>query len=210
MAAAASFESALAAKLRAADVDDEVYGPYITSMLTSAGPDASSARPEIVDLLGSVVSEEAASKLSDEVVAAWKSFVTAAIGALTAQKRAEPVRETRELTEEERAMKQRLLSMYGQEVIGGEDEAAQPQQDQKKKPEQTPMAGAISSLEILAENLNSKSVAEDLAKMKQQAKELAEQNKKEAKESCEKGRMTREERKEKRREACKKGERRKM
>ncbi|XP_035910753.1 coiled-coil domain-containing protein 43 isoform X2 [Anopheles stephensi] len=204
MAAVAEFNSWLSSKLRASKADVSVFGSYITGILE--GDENNEEKVEALEGILSAIIETDLEHFIKEILDKWKNCHSQDAEAskpkldvevqlaklLEGQKLATKVE--REYTEEERRIKEQILSQYSQLSESEPDE------------EDEEGGGATSSDPKLVKNTNFADV-QALAREKREQAKLESQLKKEKdKQDREKQRQLREEKKEKRKTV--KGERR--
>ncbi|XP_035910752.1 coiled-coil domain-containing protein 43 isoform X1 [Anopheles stephensi] len=206
MAAVAEFNSWLSSKLRASKADVSVFGSYITGILE--GDENNEEKVEALEGILSAIIETDLEHFIKEILDKWKNCHSQDAEAskpkldvevqlaklLEGQKLATKVE--REYTEEERRIKEQILSQYSQVVLS----ESEPDEEDEEG------GGATSSDPKLVKNTNFADV-QALAREKREQAKLESQLKKEKdKQDREKQRQLREEKKEKRKTV--KGERR--
>lgn len=217
----------LIAELTRRELDVDAYGEYLMSFLV---PETSPSEiiPDIVDVLGTVIPEDAAKEFGEALVKEWEKELKS-IGSKSENQNAEKSgndlenailkvieeedekiaqavkekeateksdddnrkEEKRELTEEEKAIKAKVLAQYG--GIEVDIDLSDKKSDSKSDAYVNPNVAAV---------------AAEKQKYRDQQKAAHEAKQQEIKKSQENQKNTREEKKAKRRAACQKGERR--
>lgn len=217
----------LIAELTRRELDVDAYGEYLMSFLV---PETSPSEiiPDIVDVLGAVIPEDAAKEFGEALVKEWEKELKS-IGSKSENQNAEKSgndlenailkvieeedekiaqavkdkeateksdddnrkEEKRELTEEEKAIKAKVLAQYG--GIEVDIDLSDKKSDSKSDAYVNPNVAAV---------------AAEKQKYRDQQKAAHEAKQQEIKRSQENQKNTREEKKAKRRAACQKGERR--
>lgn len=217
----------LIAELTRRELDVDAYGEYLMSFLV---PETSPSEiiPDIIDVLGAVIPEDAAKEFGEALVKEWEKELKS-IGSKSENQNAEKSgndlenailkvieeedekiaqavkdkeaaeksdddnrkEEKRELTEEEKAIKAKVLAQYG--GIEVDIDLSDKKSDSKSDAYVNPNVAAV---------------AAEKQKYRDQQKAAHEAKQQEIKRSQENQKNTREEKKAKRRAACQKGERR--
>lgn len=204
MAATAEFNSWLSSKLRASNADDGVFGSYITGILE--GDENNEEKMEALEgILGAII-ESDLEPFIKEILDKWKIChnreaeaeakpkldVDAQLAKLLETQKL-TTKVEREYTEEERRIKEQILSQYSQLS------ESEPEDDDEE-------GAATSSDPRLVKNTNFADVQALAREKREQAKLESQMKKEKDKQDREKQRQLREEKKEKRKTV--KGERR--
>ncbi|KFB40945.1 hypothetical protein ZHAS_00008496 [Anopheles sinensis] len=204
MAATAEFNSWLSSKLRASNADDSVFGSYITGILE--GDENNEEKMEALEgILGAII-ESDLEPFIKEILDKWKIChnreaeaeakpkldVDAQLAKLLETQKL-TTKVEREYTEEERRIKEQILSQYSQLS------ESEPEDDDEE-------GAATSSDPRLVKNTNFADVQALAREKREQAKLESQMKKEKDKQDREKQRQLREEKKEKRKTV--KGERR--
>ncbi|XP_017552992.1 coiled-coil domain-containing protein 43 [Pygocentrus nattereri] len=208
MAGPAEFESWLCSRLDALQVDRDVYGTYIRSLLEEEESEAE--RLEVLRAtLSAVLEDDTLEEVCQQILKQWTDCCSrsAAAGshpedevqaiASLIEKQAQIVVRQKEVTEEDKKRKEALLAQYAN-VTDEEDEGDEAEELG---------AVAIPSDKSLFKNTNVEDVLNRRRQQREQAKEDAHKKKEQDKMQREKDKLTKQERKEKEKKRTQKGER---
>lgn len=214
------FESWLSDRLRALNTDDEVYRPYIVSILEDE-PDSEERKEALDGVLGGVSEDEAKMEgFRDDILSRWQrreAALKGAQGASDAKSASEKVdlnqklasitdskttayKEAKEKasgTEPDRAVKEAILAQYA----GVVEESSEDEDDGDDK-------GGKGGVDPLLANSNAEAVAAAEAEKREKGRLAAAAKKEKDKEDREKQKKQQEDRKKKAQEKAAKGERR--
>ncbi|KAH8026075.1 hypothetical protein HPB51_015424 [Rhipicephalus microplus] len=178
------FELWLTDKLRALNIDPDVFGSYITGIL-----EGNETEDEKSEALQGILTEVCVGEI------AWKYNVEAKLVSLM-EEQAKSVVAEKNLSVEEQKLRQAILAQYG-EVSDGEDNLADMFLDL-----------LVTSLAVLARNTNAENVAQAEKEKREHSKQEHERKKAQDKLNREKQKQQAQERKDKERKRTQKGERR--
>ncbi|XP_072549916.1 coiled-coil domain-containing protein 43 [Salminus brasiliensis] len=208
MAGPAEFESWLCSRLDALQVDRDVYGTYICSLLEEEESEAERLEA-LRATLSAVLEEDALEEVCQEILNQWTDCSSRskaasshpddevqAIASLI-EKQAQIVVKQKEVTEQDKKRKEALLAQYAN-VTDEEDEG--------EEEEETGAVG-IPSDKSLFKNTNVEDVLSRRRNQREQAKEDAQKKKEQDKMQREKDKLSKQERKEKEKKRTQKGER---
>ncbi|XP_066498306.1 coiled-coil domain-containing protein 43 [Hoplias malabaricus] len=210
MAAAAAgreqFDSWLCSRLDALQLDRDVYGVYIRSLLEEEDSEA-----ERLDALRATLSamleEDTVEEVCQQILQHWTDCLSQSSGtsnqdevqaiASLIEKQAQIVVKQKEVPEEDKKRKEALLAQYAN-VTDEEDEAAE---------EEESGALPIPTDKSLFKNTNVEDVLNRRRQQREQAKEDSHKKKEQDKMQREKDKLSKQERKEKEKKRTQKGER---
>uniref|UniRef100_L7M0E7 Coiled-coil domain-containing protein 43 n=1 Tax=Rhipicephalus pulchellus TaxID=72859 RepID=L7M0E7_RHIPC len=220
------FELWLADKLRALNIDPDVFGSYITGILE--GNETEDEKSEALQGILTEVCEDALCDVKDEIFNKWSEYnerpaegdvrvndeqgkynVEAKLVSLM-EEQAKSVVAEKNLSVEEQKLRQAILAQYG-EVSDGEEEVV------TKSSAESVVAPSVASgaapkehyvPKLLARNTNAENVAQAEKEKREHSKQEHERKKAQDKLNREKQKQQAQERKDKERKRTQKGERR--
>ncbi|KAH7969115.1 coiled-coil domain-containing protein 43 isoform X1 [Rhipicephalus sanguineus] len=220
------FELWLADKLRALNIDPDVFGSYITGILE--GNETEDEKSEALQGILTEVCEDALCDVKDEIFNKWSEYnerpaegdvrvndeqgkynVEAKLVSLM-EEQAKSVVAEKNLSAEEQKLRQAILAQYG-EVSDGEEEVVTKSSTESVAP---PAASGVAHKEhyvpklVLARNTNAENVAQAEKEKREHSKQEHERKKAQDKLNREKQKQQAQERKDKERKRTQKGERR--
>ncbi|XP_036446102.1 coiled-coil domain-containing protein 43 [Colossoma macropomum] len=208
MAGPAEFESWLCSRLDALQVDREVYGTYIRSLLEEEESEAERLEA-LRATLSAVLEEDTLEDVCQQILKQWTDCCarSAAAGshpedevqaiASLIERQAQIVVKQKEVSSEDKKRKEALLAQYAN-VTDEEDEDDEAEE---------PGAVAVPSDKSLFKNTNVEDVLNRRRQQREQAKEGAQKKKEQDKMQREKDKVAKQERKEKEKKRTQKGER---
>uniref|UniRef100_G3MKH8 Coiled-coil domain-containing protein 43 n=1 Tax=Amblyomma maculatum TaxID=34609 RepID=G3MKH8_AMBMU len=218
------FELWLADKLRALNIDPDVFGSYITGILE--GNETEDEKSEALQGILTEVCEDAIGNVKDEIFNKWsecndrpaegdvrvdeqgKYNVEAKLVSLMEEQAKSVVAEKKQTLEEQK-LRQAILAQYGEVSDGEEDVVTK----SSAEPVTNPAAAGATHKEhyapkLLARNTNAEHVAQAEKEKREQSKQEHERKKAQDKLNREKQKQQAQDRKEKERKRTQKGERR--